>query len=194
MRYVCVALILGWPSLTFGDPACHVRPIDARAAASLARAIARSPLVRDLVDRLTATNVIIHFELSHQMPPGVIGMTRFGASRGGYRFLRVAVAAALRDDDAAPLIGHELQHALEIAQSDVADVADLRRLMQATGYRTGGTMYETDAARAIEKDVRRELRVWRSARRSLQAEPVVELHHEHLGAAGPKATTEIPKR
>ena len=99
MRYLCVALILGWPSLTFGDPAFHVRPIDARAAASLARAIDRSPLVRDLIDRLCATNVIIHFELSHQMPSGVLGTTRFGASRGGFRFLRISVSAALRDNE-----------------------------------------------------------------------------------------------
>ncbi len=194
MRYLCVAFILCWPSFTWGDSAFHVRPIDARAAAVLARAIDRSPLVRDLIERLSATNVIIHFDVAHQMPSGAIGMTRFAANRGGYRFLRVSVSAALRDDDAVPLIGHELQHAIEIAESHVAGAADLKRLMEAIGYRATGTMYETDAARAIEMEVRRELRVWRSARRSLQPEPVVELHHKHLGTGGPKTTAEIPKR
>ena len=197
MRYWCVALILCWPSFTSGDPSFHVRPIDANAAATLARAIDRSPLVRNLVDRLNATNVIIHFGLSNQMPPGVIGMTRFGTSRGGYRFLRISVSAGLRDDAAVPLVGHELQHAIEIAESDVAGQADLQRLMEATGYRMSGMLYETDAARAIEKEVRRELRAWRLASRgkpALQPQPVVELHHKHLGPAGAKAAAEIPKR
>ena len=197
MRYWCVALILCWPPLTFGDPAFHVRPADARAAATLARAIDRSPRVRDLVDRLAATNVIVHLELSHQMPSGVLGTTRFGASRGGYRFVRISLSAALREDDTAPLIGHELQHAIEIAESYVADAADLKRLMEATGYRMSGTLYETDAARAIEKEVRRELQAWRLASRGtprLQPQPVVELHHKHLGPAGAKAATEVPKR
>lgn len=197
MRYWYIAFILCWPSSTFGDPAFHIRPIDARAAAILARAVDRSPLVRDLVARLAATNVIIHLGLSQQMPSGVLGTTRFGASRGGYRFLRISISAALRDDDAVPLIGHELQHAIEIAESDVADTAGLQRLMEATGYRMSGTLYETDAARAIEQDVRRDVRAWQLAARSrprLQTEPVVELHHQHLGATGAKAAAEVPKR
>lgn len=197
MRHWCAVLILFLPSSASGDAAFHVRPIDARAAAILARAIDRSPLVRELVDRLAATNVIVHLELSHQMPSGVLGMTRFSASRGGYRYLRVSLAARLRDDDSVPLIGHELQHAMEIAESQVNRAAELKRLMETTGYRMSGTLYETDAARAIEKDVRREMRDGRLAlgrRPGLQAEPVVELHHQHLGAAGAKPAAEIPKR
>ena len=197
MRYWCIALILCWPSPTCGDAAFHIRPMDPRAAAILARAVDRSPLVRALVDRLAATNVIIHFGLSHQMPSGVLGMTRFGASGGGYRFLRISLSPALRDDDAVPIVGHELQHAIEIAESDVAGTADLRRLLEATGYRMSGTLFETDAARAVEKDVRREMRAWQLAARRrgrLQAEPVVELDHQHLSAAGAKAAAEVPKR
>ena len=188
MRYLsmlCALLVV--PSIAAADPAFVIRPLDHSATVTLARAAQRSAHVRALLAELGETDVIVHLEMSRQLPGGIGGTTRFISSRGGYRYLRISIASDLRPEARIAMLGHELQHALEIARSRARDVATLRRFLHQQGYRINGSYFETDAARAVELAVRRELR-------ASEAEPVVELHHQHLRSRGAKTAAQVAKR
>lgn len=145
------------------------RPVDPIALETLDFALGRSPLVRSLVATLERSNVIVHIQSSRALPPGISGTTRLVVSRGGYRYLRIAIAADLPKRARAAILAHELQHAVEVAASDADDVDRLRRLFAKHGEASGG-YFDTRAAVQVERKVRRELGV-------LQAEPVVKFHH-----------------
>lgn len=183
MRYSCIALLLFVPSLVCADSAPGVRPADPQSQQTLARALERSAIVRALVAGLQGTNVIVHIN-SGMLPAGIGGITRFAASRGGYRYLRVTIASSLREELRVIMLGHELEHVREIAHSSAADLAGLFRLFEQRGYHNGHRSYETVSALRVERRIRQEL----------QAEPVVELHHEHLRAAGAKTAAQVAKR
>lgn len=193
-KWLCVFLMVS-PVKSFAD-SLVVRPLDHSAAATLTRALACSALVRALVSELDTTTAIVHVEVSQTLPSGIAGATRFVVSRGGHNYLRVSVSATLRLDLRAIMLGHELQHALEIARSGATSHAAVKRLVETTGYRTGPHLYETELALRSERRIRTELRqsVTHEREATLKAEPVIELHHHHLGAGRAKTATEVPKR
>jgi len=183
------------PATVFAD-SLAVRPLDDSAAATLAGALGHSALVRSLVDELHAAAAIVHFEMSLALPSGVGAATRFVGSSGGHTYLRVAVSAMLRSNEREIMLGHELQHALDIARSGATNEADVQKLLETTGYRTGSNLFETQSALRAESRIRAEFRqgAFRRAAASSEAEPIIELHHQHLGAGGAKAAAEVPKR
>ena len=187
MRYVSVLIgVLLFPAMAAAAGEV-LRPVDHAAALTIRRGIERSRLVRDLVHELERTDLIVHVEMSRDLPGGLGGTTRLVAARGGHRYLRISITTALAPEARVAMLGHELQHALEIARSQAHDVETLRRFWLHNGYRINDRFFETEAARGVERAVRQELR------RS-QAEPVAELDHEHLRAGRAKAAAEIAKR
>jgi hypothetical protein len=133
----------------------------------------------------------VHVQSSSEMPAGLAGMTRFVTSRGGYRYLRITISAALPKRSRAAILAHELQHAREIAESGADDLETVRRLFTGAGERDGN-YYETREAIQMENRVRAELRALsdritlptgassRTAKATpggLQPEPVVKFHH-----------------
>jgi hypothetical protein len=155
---IVVALLTG-PS---GDrPAValltHVRAA-ANAVTLLDQAAASSATVRELMGRLAETDVIVYVEVtaSPQIP---LARTRLVTATPAARFLRIGLRGSLPPFDVTPLIAHELQHALEIAEcADARDDAGLRRLFARIGHQHGTDRYETDAARNVEQAVRAEIR------------------------------------
>jgi len=185
MRYLSVLIgVLLFPAIAAGEV---LRPVDHAAAVTIGRAIERSRLVRDMVHELERTDLIVHVEMSRDLPGGLGGTTRLVTARGGHRYLRISIATALPPEARVAILGHELHHALEIARSQAHDSDTLRQFWLHKGYRTNDRFFETDAARGVERAIRQELR------RS-QAEPVAELDHEHLRAGRAKAAAEITKR
>ena len=183
------------PATVFAD-SLAVRPLDHSAAATLAgalRAFGPRPLAGR---RARCGDGIVHFEVSRALPSGIGAATRFVISRGGHAYLRVTVSAMLRANEREIMLGHELQHALEIARSGATNQADVQRLLETTGYRTGANLFETRSALRTESRIRAEFRqgAFRRGGASSEAEPVIELHHEHLRAGRAKAAAEVPKR
>ena len=127
----------------------RVRPLDAWAAESFERVSARSPHARRLINRLEASGVIVHVVTAAVMPGGVAGTTRFVARRGGYRYVRVALDRQLLPDSRAAILGHELQHALEIAISDAGDHDAVRELYERIGRRVDRREHFETAAAAL---------------------------------------------
>ena len=139
----------------------RMRPLDSLSVETYEQAVAGSPLVRDLVRQLDESNLVVHIETSRSLPFGVGGAMRFVTSRGGFRYVRISLAVALRPESRAAILGHELQHACEVAASGADDIEAVRRLYQASGHSplAGADMFETEAAIRVERQVKAELRV-----------------------------------
>lgn len=136
------------------------RPLDSIAETAFIQAQSGSALVRTLVQRLERSNLIVHIESSHQLPIGVAGTMQFVISRGGYRYVRISLAVDSSPEARAVMLGHELQHACELAASDADNLASVRLLYRALGYNTGIDMFETEAAMLIEQQVKTELHIY----------------------------------
>jgi hypothetical protein len=145
------------------------RPLDPIAAETFARAVSRSAMVRSLVATLEQSNVVVHIVSSLPMPTGIGGTTRFVAARGGHRYVRITIGADLPNAARIATLGHELQHACEIAASQADDVEGLRQMFTREGSREGN-FFETSMAIEVERRVRLEItaghgtrvRPWRS--------------------------------
>ena len=173
MRYLSIVLsLLFVPADAGAQGRLTPRPLDPISVETFAHAVAGSAVVRALVDRLESSNVIVHIVTVPQMPAGIGGTTRFVASRAGYRYLRITLGADMSLRIRSGILGHELKHACEVADSSAADVKSLRELFENEGHRAG-PYFETSAAIAIERNVLLELR----ARRPLQSEPVTKFDH-----------------
>ena len=157
MRYVCLlcVLLLSNPSAALARDA--LRPLDRLAAETFARAITESPTVRALAGAIEGMNLIVHIETTRDLPAGIIGTTRFVASRGGYRYVRIALAVELSPALRIATLRHELQHAREVAESTAGDADAIRQLFQQAGTRDG-KYFDTVAAQRIGKRVLGELR------------------------------------
>ena len=156
MRYLSILIVLFLPSVTSADARLTPRPVDPIAADTLARAFSQSGIVRSLVATLEQSNVIVHIEASAHMPFGIAGTTRFVTSRGGYRYVRITIDAELPKYAITAILGHELQHACEVADSGVSDLEGMRQLFTLRGHRKSN-YYETTAAIETEMRIRREL-------------------------------------
>jgi len=133
------------------------RPLGDMATAVFARAVAESPTVRHLVQSIERSNVIVHIVSSRELGSQLGGTTRFVASRGGYRYVRITLNAQLPRNMRTAILAHELQHAREIAASNAEDTDSVRRLFEKEGSRDGD-LFETRAAQFIEKVVAIEVR------------------------------------
>jgi hypothetical protein len=140
------------------DPAYpRVRGATALVRALIADTAARSETVRDLLARLAVTDVIVYVEQTGaaDIP---IARTKLVTASAGVRFLRIGIHAGVPFHDVPPVLAHELQHAVEIAEEpDVTDDEGMRRLYRRIGSTRGRDRFETDAAQDIEWRVRREL-------------------------------------
>jgi hypothetical protein len=129
--------------------------------AFIVRGYAGSSSFRRLVDVLERSDVIVHVEQVNQPGEGLAGSTRFVTRAGGQRYVRVTVYGSWPARQTIALIGHELQHAVEVATAGwVVDQATCLELFHAIGHRTCDprrVCYETDAAVAAGARVWKDL-------------------------------------
>jgi hypothetical protein len=126
----------------------------------IAEGVRRSPTFARLVIALHQTNVIVYVEPSFALPPEMAGRLLFSTIAGGQRYLRVQVLATLQGDQLISVIGHELTHALEVADDPaVVNQDTLAKLYRRIGDRgqAGPHTYDTEAARLTGRTVRAEL-------------------------------------
>ena len=141
-----------------GARSARVRGLGTFVRSLIDHTAARSATVRDLLARLTSSDVIVYIEMT-ATPEIPTARTKLVTSAPGVRFLRIGISLTVPFSDLAPLLAHELQHAVEIAeQPDVQDDAGVRRLYDRIGRRLGRDRFETDAAHDVERAVRAELR------------------------------------
>jgi hypothetical protein len=140
----------------------HVRVLDPVLKGLLERGAAQSPTLRDLVEEVEATPILVFVECSLRMPTGVSGRMNFVTSVNGVRFIRIAIDCTLTDKWQIMLLAHEIQHALEIGRRpDVEDVEAMELLFEEIGFPTvrhsAHRHFETEDARAVQRAVEHEL-------------------------------------
>lgn len=142
------------------SPNRHVRSQDRSVRQLLKRGFTHSPTFRNLMAQLELSDVIVYIEEVPRLPGALEGRMMILPNAHGFRYVRIQIARRGAPDDAVAVLGHELQHALEVAQEPwVWDQATLAALYQRIGIgSTGGHhVYDTVAAQAIGRIVRREL-------------------------------------
>jgi hypothetical protein len=151
-----------WPALA-DQVIPRVRPVGSRITALLERGYAASHTLAVLVDALEDTDIIVHVTECWVLEGAHAGDTQFVTTAGGQRYLRIRLDMRLHDEAAIAMLGHELQHAWEIAAHPwVADQETLGQLYAQIGYESqralGSHAGETAAARDTARDVLKELK------------------------------------
>jgi hypothetical protein len=119
----------------------------------------RSPTFASLMAQLNDTDVIVYLEPVQTLPTALSGRLLLLPHDTSQRYLRIQVLATLGRTELIALIGHELRHALEVANApNVRDESALIQLYEHIGHRyTKGHQYDTNAAQDAGRAVRKEL-------------------------------------
>ena len=149
--------------------AYHVRSTDPRVQEWLRIGAAESRTFRSLLNAIGESDLIVHVQPVDRL--ATAGQTYFVTSTATARYVRIEVAFRGSVNDMIALIGHELQHAVEIA--DQPRIRDRQTLSLFYKGMPGNSMSTTDndsiAARVIEDRVRREM--WGAARSESHPSP-----------------------
>src|SRR5207248_5678551 len=93
----------------------HVRATEPQIAALIAAGVMASETFRRLVETLDQSDVIVYV-LPKMRRPGLRGYLGHGVTAtGGHRYLRIAIDMHGTPARLISLLGHELQHAVEVA-------------------------------------------------------------------------------
>ena len=137
-----------------------VRSTNKRLARAIGQGYAQSATFRRLVDALGTTDVIVYVESGDCDCRRANACLSLSAANGGVRYLRASVSLRRLDAELIEHIGHELQHAVEIADqtgitSDATMAAYYRSHSQGCGRLAH--CFETAAAQTAGNAVRAEL-------------------------------------
>jgi hypothetical protein len=174
----------------------RVRAMQEAGERLLAEGMARSATFRRLANRLERSDVIVYIDVRPDMPAQLGGSLRFIVRSATDRFLRIQVNRAFDRATQVAMLGHELQHAVEVADApDVSSAGDLRALYHRVGVRTGPDTYDSVAAQQAGYVVRGELAQSRHpelrfARSPVPAAPLPQ--DETPGAAAESLSDSVP--
>ena len=145
----------------------RVRANDGRTAAILLDGLSRSETLRALVDEIEQSDVIVYLEIQWNLRRGLAGSLNWVAATGSFRYVRISLSPDVIGDVMVATLGHELQHAVEIARErSIISSATLasyyaKNGLSVTAHWNG---WDTLAARQTGDEVRRELAGIRTVR------------------------------
>jgi hypothetical protein len=141
-------------------PTRHIRTTDHSIRKLMRRGYRESRTFASLVSKLQRSDVIVYIENMPRLPAGLEGRMMVMPQAHGHRYVRIQVALRGSPEDSIALLGHELRHAVEVADAlEVNDPDSLARLYQRIGTRSGPHVYDTVAAQETGRSVRRELSI-----------------------------------
>jgi hypothetical protein len=110
----------------------------------------QSASFRALIERLEATDVVVYVQCG-ALRPRLDGELTFISAVGGLRYVLVRIAWDLTLPRKIAILGHELQHALEVADNpDIVSARTLARAYERLGFTTqrgfGRVRFDTVAA------------------------------------------------
>ena len=127
----CAAALAQDRSLSADHP---IRPVTAELEQLVDTGYRQSPTFRTIVDGLAGSFVIVHLAPAAVLPSGVSGGLYFVTTANGHRYLRIFIRTDLDPAVLIAVLGHELQHAVEIAQTrHVVDPGTMRDFYRLTG-------------------------------------------------------------
>jgi hypothetical protein len=165
---IAAAIAVGATGAAAQDLDCNRKPPNVRGAsdetaALLRDVVERSATAHDLVEQLERLNATIYIRYEWFTSATLRGRIGFlTASTADRRMLVIELAARYTRIEQMSALGHELQHALEIAGApDVYDSRTLatfyRKIGEPMGRLAGSETYETTAAAETGRRVRTEL-------------------------------------
>ena len=108
----------------------------------------KSASFRGLVDALQQTDVVVYVQPAEWLPGGTEAVTEFVATTGPARYLRIWIGIRAVRKRLIALLGHELQHALEIGRApEVVDSATLEAFYRRSGDLSVGRLRHAGGAR-----------------------------------------------
>lgn len=140
-------------------PGAHVRGATHGENALIREGVRRSQTFAKIVDQINGTDVVVYVSRPQRLPSGLDGRLTFMTSAGGIRYLHAEVIGGLGPEDTLSILGHELQHALEVAMHpEVRDSSSLGVLYERIGEKQHvANRFDTAAARRTGSRVRQEL-------------------------------------
>jgi hypothetical protein len=141
----------------------HVRATDASTREWLRIGAAESPTFRALLAKLVVSDVIVYIGVVDRIAGGLSGQMFFVAATPGARYVRIELVANGSEREMVALVGHELQHAVEIASAPhVRDRQSMALLYLGMGEHRNRSRFDSLAARVTEERVRNELGAFRN--------------------------------
>ncbi len=139
----------------------RTRPLSAGAIALLKDAVLRSAIVEDLLEQIERTDLVVY--LSDAIPGVFTGPKSsmvFLAGDTTSRYLLVRLdAMRLPQHERIAVLGHELQHALEVAAApEVRDASSMAGLYRRIGWETSKGRFESRGAQTIGRQISKQLR------------------------------------
>jgi len=179
---------------SIANPHAHVRAMQKEGMALLAEGMAHSPSFRHLVNRIEQSDVIVYIDVRPDMRAGVGGSLRFLAESATDRFLRIQLNRSVARLWQVALLGHELQHAVEVAEAQgIHSAEDLRTLYRQIGVPTGADTYDSIAARQAGFTIREEIARARGDIRFARSTPLDPMPEgESIGEDEPVGTSLKP--
>jgi hypothetical protein len=146
----------------------HVRVRHAALEPLLREAIEMSATTREMVAVLDASDVLVYLELVPGMPATLPAGLTFAGTGGRFRYLRIALNPTNTRWQMITMIGHELQHAVEIAREPkVRSRREMEKFYNRVGLASrNGETWDTVAARDAGRQVAREVKSGREIARS----------------------------
>jgi len=156
-----------------GDPATiepvardpHVRVEAPRLRQIVDAASIASPTLRALIAHIESSDVVAYVSCDMRLLSRTAGRLSFVGSAAGTRYVQIQVGYIGASTRQAALIGHELQHAVEVADSPaMIDTTTFDREYARIGFlnaytrEDGGRSYETTRAIRAGEQILRELR------------------------------------
>ena len=139
----------------------HIRTTSCDMMHAIEVGMSSSPTFRRLVERVAALHGIVYLTAkqvvqvqTHRVIDGTLQHRVTVA--GSYRLLFATVTpySGLRP---IPIIAHELQHSIEVLESNATSESEIDRLFERIGVRTAASTFETVAALDVQGAVAREL-------------------------------------
>jgi hypothetical protein len=139
-------------------PTRHVRATGRVVSALLRTGFTDSRTFAALLTRLERSDVLVYIEDVPRLPGALEGRLIMLPPAHGYRYLRIQIAMRGSSVDNIATIGHELRHAIEVADaSTVVNEDGLKALYRRIGVDRGNDVFDTIEAQQIGRQVRKEL-------------------------------------
>lgn len=140
------------------SPMRHVRAADHSMEKLLRAGFEQSPTFAALLRRLETSDLLVYVESVSRLPGALEGRLVIQPPAHGFRYVRIQIAQRGGPSDTIAVIGHELRHAVEVANAtSVVDERGLIALYRRIGIDSGNNLFDTVEAQETGRRVLREL-------------------------------------
>ncbi|RPJ75254.1 MAG: hypothetical protein EHM24_04625 [Acidobacteria bacterium] len=162
-----LVLLLAAPAFAGSDDG-RVRSLDPESRQLLDSVREQSPTVRRMLARLESSDLITYVRMSPSFGR-LRATTRIIGHVPDTRFVLISITSMAAQVDRVLLLGHELQHAVELAEAPwVRDDRGMIEMYERIGWRESSNAFETPAAveagRAVREEVYAATRMARNGR------------------------------